>query len=181
MSATSRRSAQRWRHHVRACSPPPVRRLSRAPDRRHGTTSAKHSAEFARTCVASRAGVDEGSGNPAGQGGANSGGCKGASLARVPRPRAEAEGAAAWWQPPLAPSTLYRAPVGQGPSGPDWLATCPWVLVWTGACYWHGVGGFMFKSSSLPGGRTPGDARGQCRKRLAISTRTTRTTPRKPG
>ena len=23
-----------------------------------------------------------------------------------------------------------------------------WVLVWTGACYWHGVGGFMFNSSS---------------------------------
>ena len=25
-----------------------------------------------------------------------------------------------------------------------------WVLVWTGACYWHGVGGFMFNSSSSP-------------------------------
>ena len=24
---------------------------------------------------------------------------------------------------------------------------CPWVLVWTGACYWHGVGGFMFIDS----------------------------------
>ena len=24
-----------------------------------------------------------------------------------------------------------------------------WVLVWTGACYWHGVGGFMFNSSSF--------------------------------
>ena len=23
-----------------------------------------------------------------------------------------------------------------------------WVLVWTGACYWHGVGGFVFNSSS---------------------------------
>ena len=23
-----------------------------------------------------------------------------------------------------------------------------WVLVWAGACYWHGVGGFMFNSSS---------------------------------
>ena len=22
-----------------------------------------------------------------------------------------------------------------------------WVLVWAGACYWHGVGGFMFNSS----------------------------------
>ena len=42
--------------------------------------------------------------------------------------------------------TLNRAPVGQGPSGPDWLGTghCPWVLVWTGACCWKGVGGFMF-------------------------------------
>ena len=30
---------------------------------------------------------------------------------------------------------------------------CPsWVLVWTGACYWHGVGGFMFNSSSSPQG-----------------------------
>ena len=26
----------------------------------------------------------------------------------------------------------------------------PWVLVWTGACYWHGVGGFMFNSPSSP-------------------------------
>ena len=25
---------------------------------------------------------------------------------------------------------------------------CPWVLVWTGACYWHGVGGFLFNSLS---------------------------------
>ena len=23
-----------------------------------------------------------------------------------------------------------------------------WVLIWTGACYWHGVGGFVFDSSS---------------------------------
>ena len=23
-------------------------------------------------------------------------------------------------------------------------------MVWTGACYWHGVGGFMFNSSSSP-------------------------------
>ena len=39
------------------------------------------------------------------------------------------------WLAPLEPST--------------WLAGhCLWVLVWTGACYWHGVGGFMFYSSS---------------------------------
>ena len=25
---------------------------------------------------------------------------------------------------------------------------CPWVLVWAGACYWHGVGGFVFNSQS---------------------------------
>ena len=25
---------------------------------------------------------------------------------------------------------------------------CLWVLVWAGACYWNGVGGFMFDSSS---------------------------------
>ena len=36
------------------------------------------------------------------------------------------------------------------------LATdCPWVLVWTGACYWHGVGELMFNSSSLVWQRTP--------------------------
>ena len=27
---------------------------------------------------------------------------------------------------------------------------CPWVLVWAGACYWHGVGGFKFNSSPSP-------------------------------
>ena len=34
----------------------------------------------------------------------------------------------------------------------SWLAGghCLWVLVWAGACYWHGVGGFMFSSSSSP-------------------------------
>ena len=46
--------------------------------------------------------------------------------------------------------TLHRAPVGQGSPGPDWLAIFFWVLVWTGACYWHGVGGFMFNPSSSP-------------------------------
>ena len=25
---------------------------------------------------------------------------------------------------------------------------CPWVLVWTGACYWYGAGGFVFNSPS---------------------------------
>ena len=31
----------------------------------------------------------------------------------------------------------------------SWLAGhFLWVLVWAGACYWHGVGGFMFNSSS---------------------------------
>ena len=53
---------------------------------------------------------------------------------------------------PGALGTLHRAPVGQGPPGPGWLAISFgfWlqVLVWTGACYWHGVGGFMFNSSS---------------------------------
>ena len=30
----------------------------------------------------------------------------------------------------------------------SWLAGyCPWVLVWAGACYWNGVGGFMFHAS----------------------------------
>ena len=46
--------------------------------------------------------------------------------------------------------TLHRAPVGRWPGTPgSWLAGhFFWVLVWTGACYWHGVGGFMFNSSS---------------------------------
>ena len=33
----------------------------------------------------------------------------------------------------------------------SWLAghcSLCWVLVWAGACYWHGVRGFMFNSSS---------------------------------
>ena len=47
-------------------------------------------------------------------------------------------------------TAVHRAPVGQGPSGPDWLATALgfWILVWTGACYWHGVSGFVFNSTS---------------------------------
>ena len=36
--------------------------------------------------------------------------------------------------------TLHRAPVGQGPPGPVWLAiSLGFWSVWTGACYWHGV------------------------------------------
>ena len=36
-----------------------------------------------------------------------------------------------------------------GTSLGSWLAGhCPWVLAWTGACYWHGVGGFMFNLPS---------------------------------
>ena len=27
---------------------------------------------------------------------------------------------------------------------------CSWVLVWAGACYWHGVGGFVLNSPSSP-------------------------------
>ena len=51
----------------------------------------------------------------------------------------------------VAPSTV-RPLARQGPPGPGWLAIsfgfwCR-VLVWTGACYWHGVGGFTFNSPS---------------------------------
>ena len=55
--------------------------------------------------------------------------------------------------PPVAlgHSTLHRAPVGQGLSGPDWLATALGFW-WSGRAlatgYWHGVGGFVFNSSS---------------------------------
>ena len=42
--------------------------------------------------------------------------------------------------------TPHRAPVVQGPLGSDWTA----VAVWTGACYWHGVGGYIFNSPSAP-------------------------------
>ena len=47
-------------------------------------------------------------------------------------------------------STLHRAPVGQGPPGPGWLAISfgLWSRRATGACYWHGVGGFVFNSPS---------------------------------
>ena len=40
----------------------------------------------------------------------------------------------------------------------SWLAGhYPWVLVWAGACHWHGVGGFVFvfnSSSSAPSTRS---------------------------
>ena len=62
-------------------------------------------------------------------------------------------------EPPLAnrPISKHR-PTGfgwpcarwPGTSG-SWLAGhFLWVLVWTGACYWHGVGGFVFNSPSSP-------------------------------
>ena len=48
------------------------------------------------------------------------------------------------------PSTMR--PLVRGPRVlGSWLAGhCPWVLVlvWTGACYWNDVGGFMFNSPS---------------------------------
>ena len=55
---------------------------------------------------------------------------------------------------PLA--DLHHEPVAHPPSCARWPGTPGswlagnflWVLVWTGACYWHGVGGFMFNSSS---------------------------------
>ena len=52
-------------------------------------------------------------------------------------------------KPGISPlRTLHRSPVCQGPSGHDWPAIAFGVLVWTGACYWHGVGGFVFNSPS---------------------------------
>ena len=46
--------------------------------------------------------------------------------------------------------SLHPPPCARWPGTPgSWLAGhCLWVLVWTGACYWHGVGGFMFKMVS---------------------------------
>ena len=85
-----------------------------------------------------------------------------------------------WFHAPTC--TLHRALVGQGgPSGPDWLATaaghCPWSLAWTGACYWYGVGRFMFNSSlssSVPrvglGGLAHGGRLAHVRKRAATTT-----------
>ena len=39
----------------------------------------------------------------------------------------------------------------------------PWVLVWVGAYYWHGVGGFVFNSSSSGLPRTTIPAAGGAR------------------
>ena len=50
----------------------------------------------------------------------------------------------------LAPGSWHPPPRARWPGTlGSWLAGhCPWVLHWAGACYWHGVGGFMFNSSS---------------------------------
>ena len=46
---------------------------------------------------------------------------------------------------PKHPPPCARWPGALG----SWLVGhCFWVLVWTGACYWHGVGGFVFNLSS---------------------------------
>ena len=52
--------------------------------------------------------------------------------------------------PPAAPPPVHPPPCARWPGTPgSWLAGhFPWVLVWTGACYWNGVGGFMFNSPS---------------------------------
>ena len=49
-------------------------------------------------------------------------------------------------------ATWHPPPCARWPgTSASWLADhFLWVLVWTGACYWHGVGGFMFNSSSSP-------------------------------
>ena len=45
--------------------------------------------------------------------------------------------------PPPPPFARWPGTLG------SWLAGyCLWVLVWTGACYWNGAGGFMFNSPS---------------------------------
>ena len=50
-----------------------------------------------------------------------------------------------------APSTVR--PLARGPRvlRSCLAGHCPWVLVWAGACYWHGVGEFVFDSSSSRG------------------------------
>ena len=50
--------------------------------------------------------------------------------------------------PGLTPSTLHRALVGQGPSGPDWLATALGFLSGRALATGTALGGFMFNSSS---------------------------------
>ena len=55
------------------------------------------------------------------------------------------KGGVSWVKNGQLPPPCARWPGTPG----SWLAGhCLWVLVWTGACYWHGVGGFMFNSSS---------------------------------
>ena len=49
------------------------------------------------------------------------------------------------WIDPKDPPPRARWPGALG----SWLAGhCLWVLVWMGACYWHGVSGFVFDSPS---------------------------------
>ena len=48
------------------------------------------------------------------------------------------------WLDPRHPPPRAHGPGASAPTAGQGL----WVLVWTGACYWHGVGGFMFNSSS---------------------------------
>ena len=58
------------------------------------------------------------------------------------------------WQ--QAPAQRPPAPISHPPPCARWPGALeswlaghrPWVLVWTGACYWHGMGGFVFNSSS---------------------------------
>ena len=80
-------------------------------------------------------------------------------LPRSAAPRQEAEkphpGSSGTAPPPPAGNPhpgltpKHPPPCARWPGTPgSWLAGhFPWVLVWTGACYWHGVGGFMFNSS----------------------------------
>ena len=62
---------------------------------------------------------------------------------------------ASGWEPApwIGPKPKHPPPRARWPGAfGSWLAGhCPWVLIWTGACYWHGVGGFMFNSSSSAG------------------------------
>ena len=50
------------------------------------------------------------------------------------------------------PVVVHPPPCARWPgTSGSWLAGhFPWVLVWTGACYWHGVGGFLSRAG-IPG------------------------------
>ena len=75
----------------------------------------------------------------------------------------------------LRPLPCARWPGTHG----SWLAChFPWVLVWTGACYWHGVGGFMFNSSSL---KAPCDTFTTIGKRHNLDTQGQRAKKENPG